>query len=51
MWGLELGGGVRGKLTAADRSSAGFDEVDVVLLLQGLDLGRGEASVGEHAIL
>lgn len=40
-----------GILTAADGCSARLEQVDVILVLQGIDLLRGEAGVGEHAIL
>lgn len=39
------------ELTATDGSSAGLEQVDVVLFLQGLDLLGGQTGVGEHSVL
>lgn len=36
---------------AADGSSAGLKQVDVILVFEGMNLRRGEAGVGEHSIL
>lgn len=40
-----------GTLTAADGCSTGLEQVDVVLVLQGVHLLRGQTGVGEHAVL
>lgn len=38
-------------LTAADGGSAGLEQVDMVLVLEGVHLLGGKTSVGEHSIL
>jgi hypothetical protein len=38
-------------LTAADGCSAGLEQVDVVLVLEGVDLLGRQTGVGEHAVL
>lgn len=38
-------------LTATDGGTARLEQVDVVLVLQCVDLLRGQTGVGEHAVL
>ncbi len=38
-------------LTTADGCSAGFQQVDMVLVFECVDLRGGKAGVGEHSVL